>query len=160
VSHPGALARLKGMQAQTTRQFLWALVLGHFVITLVHGAAHALASVPMSAAANSFILLVIEAGPLAGLWLSRRKPAAGASVVAATMTGALVFGVVNHFMIAGADHVAHIVPEWRSLFATTAALLGVTEAGAIAAAVSYRRALLGADSSVPNRAFERGAPER
>ena len=45
-----------------------------------------------------------------------------------SMAGALVFGLVNHFFIQGADHVAHVAREWRTLFASTAALLAVLEA--------------------------------
>ena len=44
------------------------------------------------------------------------------------MAGSLVFGLVNHFVLASPDHVAHVSPEWRPLFATTAVLLAVTEA--------------------------------
>ena len=43
------------------------------------------------------------------------------------MAGSLVFGLVNHFGLPGPDHVAHVDPRWRLLFATTAALLAITE---------------------------------
>src|SRR4029077_5082074 len=75
-----------------------------------------------------FVYIVILAGPLAGLALSRWRPQAGAALVALTMTGALVFGVVNHFIIPGSDHVTHVAREWQSLFAATAALLALLEA--------------------------------
>jgi hypothetical protein len=125
------------MQRDDVTRLLWIVVLGHFVTTLIHGAAHAGANVPMSAAANVFIILVIEAGPLAGLVLSRSRPAAGGWLVATTMAGALVFGVVNHFIIQAADHVSHIEAGWRTLFTTTAVLLAVTEAAGAAAGVHY-----------------------
>jgi hypothetical protein len=44
------------------------------------------------------------------------------------MAGSHVFGLVNHFVLGSPDHVAHVAPQWRPLFATTAALLAVTEA--------------------------------
>ena len=44
------------------------------------------------------------------------------------MAGALVFGLGNHFIIAGEDHVAHVAAEWRTLFGVTAVLLVITEA--------------------------------
>jgi len=52
----------------------------------------------------------------------------GAGLIAATMAGSFVFGVVNHFVVAGPDHVVHVVPQWRPLFAMTAVMLAVTEA--------------------------------
>jgi len=91
----------------------------------------------MSLAANVFIVVVIEIGPLAGLLLSRSRPVSGGWIVAATMAGALVFGVVNHFVIAGADHVSHIPDDWRVLFGTTAALLAITEVAGAGAGAWY-----------------------
>ena len=75
-----------------------------------------------------FVYVVILAGPLVGLALSRWRPRAGAWIVAASMGGALVFGLVNHFLIAGSDHVMHVAAEWRTLFGVTAALLVLSEA--------------------------------
>jgi len=93
----------------------------------------------MSAAANVFIIVVIEIGPLAGLLLSRSRPAAGGSIVAATMAGALVFGVINHFVLGGADHVSQVAADWRVLFASTATLLALTEIAGAGAAIFYVR---------------------
>jgi hypothetical protein len=119
------------------RRILWVLVLGHFAVTLVHGAVHAAAAVPMTLAANVFIVLVIEIGPIAGLLMLRPSPVVGAWIVAATLGGALIFGIVNHFVIIGADHVTHIAARWRELFATTAVLLVITEIAGTAAAAWY-----------------------
>ena len=47
--------------------------------------------------------------------------------------GALVFGFVNHFILISPDHVSHVTPDWRPLFAASAALLVVTEAAGVAA---------------------------
>ena len=105
------------------------VVVLHFAICLVHGAAHTGAAVPLSPAANLFVLLVILAGPLAGLIVWRWiDPRLGAWTIAATLGGSLVFGVINHFVIAGADHVAHIASSWRVMFGATAVLLAITEA--------------------------------
>ena len=60
---------------------------------------------------------------------------AGAWIVAASMAGALVFGLVNHFIVDGSDHVTHVAAEWRSLFGVTAALLVVSEAAGVAIGV-------------------------
>ena len=120
--------------SNAARRILWALVLGHFAVTLVHGAAHAAAAVPMTLAANVFIVLVIEIGPLAGLLMVRKSPIPGAWIIAAALGGSLIFGIVNHFVIIGADHVTHIAARWRELFATTAVLLAITEIAGVAAA--------------------------
>jgi hypothetical protein len=117
--------------------WLWlaALVLGHLVISIAHGAAHAGAQVPMSAAANAFVFVVILAGPLAGLALTFASMRLGSWVIAFTMAGSLVFGLVNHFLLVSPDHVAHVASEWRPLFGVTAALLAATEGLASALAI-------------------------
>jgi hypothetical protein len=114
-------------------------VFTHLAVSLVHGAAHAGAGVPLTPAGARFVLIVIEIGPLAGLAWARIRPREGGAIVAATMTGALVFGLANHFLIAGADHVSHIAGPWRALFGSTAALLFVTEAAGVVAGL--RRAM-------------------
>jgi hypothetical protein len=119
-----------GMKEHRNR--LWtamaALVLVHFVITIFHGMAHAKANVPLSPVANIFVLAVIVAGPWIGLGLALRAQRMGAGLIALTMAAALIFGCINHFVLASPDHVAHVDPPWRSLFSTTAILLALTEA--------------------------------
>jgi hypothetical protein len=82
----------------------------------------------LSLAANLFVYIVILAGPLIGLALTWPAERIGGWVIAVTMAGALVFGIVNHFMLSSPDHVAHVDPQWRPLFTATAVLLAVTEA--------------------------------
>ncbi len=117
--------------------FLWLIVLGHFLITIVHGAAHAAAAVPLTPAANLFVILVIVIGPLAGAAMSRWWPVAAGWVVAATMSGALVFGIVNHYVVAGPDQVSHVTGGSRGLFAATAALVMMSETAGIGAGIWY-----------------------
>jgi len=119
----------------TKGQALTAVVLAHLAVSIVHGAAHTGAVVPLTRAGNLFVYVVILAGPLAGLLIWRFRPVAGAWIVAASMAGALVFGLINHFIISGPDHVAHVAADWQSLFAVTAALLAVSEAAGVAIAV-------------------------
>ena len=82
---------------------LAAIVLVHLAVNVLHGRAHLGAQVPLSAAATLFVYIVILAGPLAGLAVSRWRPIAGGSIVAASLGGALVFGLINHFIVAGPD---------------------------------------------------------
>ena len=114
---------------------LAAVVFVHLAISLVHGRAHAGAQVFLPLPGALFVYIVILAGPLVGLAVSRWRPRAGAWIVAFSLGGALIFGLVNHFIIAGPDHVAHVAAEWRTLFGATAALLVASESvGAATAA--------------------------
>jgi hypothetical protein len=114
---------------------LSAVVFTHLAVTLVHGAAHAGAAVPLTPAAALFVLLIIEIGPLAGLAWARIRPREGGAIVAASMTAALLFGLANHFLIAGADHVSQVAGPWRVVFGSTAGLLLVTEAAGVVVAL-------------------------
>ena len=126
----------------THRTYGWALpaiVVVHLAISIVHGRAHAGAQVSLPPAGAMFVYIVILAGPLVGLGVSPWRLRAGAWIVALSMSGALIFGLINHFIIAGPDHVAHVAAEWRSVFGVTAALLIVSEA--VGVAIGLRSAL-------------------
>ena len=123
-----------GGNANPIRRWLTATVLLHLVISIVHGWAHAGANVPLSRSANLFVFSVILAGPLVGLALTWPAARIGTWLIAITMAGSLVFGLVNHFVLASPDHVAHVARQWRPLFTATAVLLALTEAiGAVLA---------------------------
>jgi len=124
---------------RTLWKWMAASVLVHLLVSMIHGAAHTWASVPMSQAANLFVFVVILAGPLIGLGLSFRTKLYGGVVVALTMAASLVFGVVNHFLIDSPDHISHIAAAWRSLFVTTAVLLTITELLGVAIALRLVR---------------------
>jgi len=129
------------MRSRRVRASTWlvAIVVVHLVISVVHGTAHTRAQVALSQAQNLFVFIVILAGPLVGaalLWPAARL---GTWVIMVTMGASLVFGVVNHFVLASPDHVAHVSAEWRPLFATTAVLLAVTEAVAVGVALGAVR---------------------
>jgi hypothetical protein len=129
------------MNGNSRRTWSWlvAAVLVHLFISIVHGVAHGQANVPLSRAANLFVFIVILAGPLIGLALTWRADRLGSWVIAMTMAGSLAFGVANHFLLPGPDHVAHVDPRWQILFAATAALLAVNEAlGASLAVLAIR----------------------
>jgi hypothetical protein len=118
---------------------LTAIVLLHFGVSVLHGWAHAGAVVPVSTVANIFIITDIVLAPLVGigiLWFL--SISGGAWLVGLSLTGALLFGVVNHFVLDSPDHVAHIVAQWKVLFGTTAVLLALTEA--LGAGLAFWRA--------------------
>ena len=127
---------------------LTAVVLVHLVLSFVHGAAHSGANVALGPAGNLFVYIVILAGPVVGLLIAfgearlAEAPSArrrGAWIVALTMSGSLAFGLINHFIIQGTDHVSHVAAAWRTQFAVTAALLAVVEAAG--AAIGLREAI-------------------
>ena len=123
----------------TTWRWLTAAVLAHFIISLVHGSAHAQANVPLSRAGTLFVFIVILAGPLIGLALTWPAQRIGGALIAVTMTASLIFGVVNYFVLSSPDHVSHVEASWRPLFASTAALLAATEALGTGLAVRFTR---------------------
>jgi hypothetical protein len=116
----------------TRGQALAAIVLVHLAINIAHGSAHTGARVPLPLPSALFVYVVILAGPLAGLSLWRWQPKLGGWMVAGCIGGALVFGLINHFIAEGPDHVAHVAAEWRRLFGVTAALLVACEAAGTA----------------------------
>lgn len=117
------------------------IVLIHAVVAVVHGAAHTGQGIVMPALANAYILVVIMMGPFAGLALLwSRYRTTGAVTLAVTMCGALLFGAWNHFVVASADHVAHLAPgPWRLTFQITAVLLAVTEVAGMLSGLALRR---------------------
>jgi hypothetical protein len=121
------------------RTWLSAAVFSHLAVSVLHGTAHTGARVPLSPAANLFVFVVILAGPVAGWAVSWVAEQAGNWVVAGTMAASLVFGLVNHFVLSSLDHVGHVDPQWRTLFAGTAVLLALLEAAGAALALSAIR---------------------
>jgi hypothetical protein len=126
------------MNARSGGRLMAGIVLAHLAVTLAHGLAHSRAGVAITPAQALFVWIVILAGPVVGLGLLLfGRPDAGAWTIGATLTGSLVFGLVNHFVLDSPDHVRHVVGPYRPLFTTTAALLMLLE-GAGAAAASKR----------------------
>jgi hypothetical protein len=128
-----------GSGTNPRRLWLIAAVLSHLVVSLVHGAAHTGAHVPLSPAANLFVFVVILGGPLAGLAWTWRSERIGNWIIAIAMAGSLVFGVVNHFVVASPDHVAQVERQWRPVFTTTAVLLALIEALGLGLAIRAAR---------------------
>jgi hypothetical protein len=122
-------------------------VWAHAAVVAIHGAAHVGSGIWLTVPATLYIWLVIIIGPIAGWWLMRsERPVLGSSIVAACMTGALVFGGLNHFVWAGIDHVSTIPPGvWRIPFQATAVLLAFTEAAGVVVAI------VGVRASFPER---------
>lgn len=119
------------------RNFCLALIGLHALALAAHGQAHQAVPVPLSALQNAFAITVIVIAPLlAGYLILCGAPRVGATLLAAAMLGAFVFGLVNHYVLESPDHVAR-VPEtpWGDVFRASAHALALTELGAVAAAL-------------------------
>jgi hypothetical protein len=127
---------VKEDRVEVVRNAAAGIVFAHAAVGLLHGVAHAGQGVWLGPAGNAFVLLVIGLGPFAALAVveaGRRRT--GAALLAATMAASLAFGVWNHFVAAGPDHVAHLAPgPWAACFRWTAVLLVATEVAGVAVA--------------------------
>ena len=129
------------MRLKKTSLLRWlaVAVLMHLAVSIIHCAAHAVAHVALSQAASLFVFTVILIGPVVGLVLSWPARRIGSWIIAITMAGSFVFGLVNRFLIAGEDHVSHVDPQWRTLFAATAVILAGIELLGSGLAMAYSR---------------------
>ncbi|HEY7186102.1 MAG TPA: hypothetical protein VH436_06110 [Vicinamibacterales bacterium] len=123
------------------RLTLAGVVILHLIVTAFHGSAHNGAAVEQGWAAMAFIFLVIIAAPLVGVGWMWLDPRTGARIIGIAMAASLLFGLVNHFIIPGADHVNHVAPAWRGLFASTAVMLVIIEAAGAALGFAYGRSV-------------------
>jgi len=132
-------ARMSGpsLSEHRLRTWLASSVVVHLIVATWHGAAHLKIPVPLNALQTLFVGVVITAMPLIGmgmLWTKYRREAA--ALIALSMFGSLVFGVVNHYVLESPDHVSAI-PEhaWRHAFVLSAALVAPSEAIGLALGV-------------------------
>ncbi len=126
-----------GMKRLSLNEMLLVVVIVlHLGVTVAHAIAHWQAQVTLSRPALSFVLTIVLIGPVVGLIIQRTAyPRGGAWVIAATLAAAFYFGLANHFLILGPDHVTHVAEARQGLFETTALLLFVTESfGSVVAA--------------------------
>lgn len=107
-----------------------AIIVAHFLVGVVHGAAHVAIGIDMPLWQNLYILIVIWALPVvSGLLLWRRARRAGFLLLFLSMLGALLFGGYYHFIEHGADNVGSLGHHsWALPFQITAVLLALTEA--------------------------------
>lgn len=120
------------MTTKFTKLLSLGIILGHLIISTIHGLAHQGAMVMLTTFGNIYVLVVITLAPLiAGGLLFTRWARTAALLLAISMFGSLVFGGWYHFLSATNDHVSQVHGPWRSTFLWTAISLAAIEFGGI-----------------------------
>ncbi|MGH9670412.1 MAG: hypothetical protein ACRD3A_09900 [Terriglobales bacterium] len=100
------------------------------LVNIIHGAAHRELHIELGPAAMLFVIVVIVLCPLLAmllLWTSPKR--VGLVLLVLSMAGSLLFGLYNHFVAIGPDHVGKQASgPWGTTFVLTAYLLLLTEA--------------------------------
>ncbi len=106
------------------------IVLAHVLVNIIHGAAHRELHVGLHFAGMLFIVSVVVLCPLlalALLWTSQKR--SGLILLTFSMAASATFGLYNHFVVSGPDHVSREPPgAWSTVFVVTAYLLFLIEA--------------------------------
>ena len=104
----------------------------HVLVAIIHAVAHIEAHIlPASFFDYAFIVVVIMIAPVVALFLLKNAHLSrlGALLLFLSMLGALLYGLVNHFLLPGADNAMHMSPGvWQLPFLVTSYLLLILEA--------------------------------
>ena len=116
---------------RTLKGVVLGVVILHFVIVVLHSAAHQVLPVVATPAQLAFIVPAIIIAPvLAGFLLSKFDLPA-TILLTASMLGSFVFGLYYHFIADTIDHVAHVARMqpvfWSQMFQVTSYLLAISE---------------------------------
>jgi len=118
------------MKTAMARNIAW-LVIAHFAVSLLHGAAHIALNVPATFADNLFRVVVIGALPFLAweLMVFDRYRTLGAWLLTIVMAASWFYGAINHFVLHGDDHIELSTSNvWWLIFTITAVLLFLLEA--------------------------------
>jgi hypothetical protein len=141
-----------GQTGLFTRQAWWVtwLVIVHFVVVLAHTAAHLALGITPSVVETVFIVIIIDVIPIAMTPFVWRGSRAALAILALAFAVAWLYGMVNHFILEGVDHVVGLDHgAWQATFTVTGVLLLVLEAaGMVLAAWLFWRASV----SIPRQA--------
>ena len=104
----------------------------HVLVAIFHAVAHLGAHIlPASFFDYAFVVVVIMIAPVVALFLLKNAPLSrlGALLLFLSMLGAMLYGLVNHFLLPGADNATHMLPGvWQLPFLVTSYLLLILEA--------------------------------
>ena len=115
-------------------------VLIHHTIAYQHGAQHTILGIEMAMWQTGFINGVILILPLLGvalIWTRWQRVGAGAVFIG--MLGALIFGIVHHYLLTSPDHISHLPTNESQVHATfiwTAGAIAILE-GLAAVSAAY-----------------------
>jgi len=131
----------EGGEKKMKRWLGTAVVLAHFAVVMLHGSAHTQLKVGLAPWQTAFVLIVIVVAPLlAVILIWTRFSRFGFGLLAASMAGALLFGVYFHYLTISPDHVSHLPPgDAQGTFRLTAFLLAITEAIGLTTGLAYSR---------------------
>ena len=94
------------------------IVLTHVLINIIHGAAHRQLHVGLHSAGMLFVASVVVLCPLlalALLWTCQKR--LGLILLTFSMAASATFGLYNHFVVSGPDHVSGQPPgPWSTVF--------------------------------------------
>ena len=118
------------------------LVGAHLVVEIVHGTAHFVLGIVPPPVDIAFITIVIGLLPLIALPFVLRGSRAAMAILTLAFAASWLYGMVNHFIIEGADHVTGMSHgAWQTTFTITGVLLLILEAaGTLLAAWLFWRA--------------------
>jgi hypothetical protein len=118
-------------------RYLVVIILLHVAVVVVHSTVHVALGIIPGPLDTAYIVAVIVAGPLAALPFLRSKPLWGVGALAGLMIASFAYGLDNHFLSIGPDHVMiETGLPWTAVFVVSAALLGVLEIVGFALAIA------------------------
>ncbi len=105
------------------------LVGAHLVVEIVHGTAHFVLGIVPPLVDIAFITIVIGLLPLVALPFVLRGSRAAMAILTLAFAASWLYGMVNHFIIEGSDHVTGLSHgAWQATFTITGVLLLILEA--------------------------------
>lgn len=144
--------RRSGRYATVAWAVTW-LVGVHAVVGLVHGVSHVVLGVVPSVVDLTFIFVVIGILPIGLLPLVLRGNRAGVGLFALVFAASWLYGMLNHFIIEGADHVPGLEHGiWQAMFTVSGAMiLGLEAAGTLLAIWLFWQASMSRPRSAPSQ---------
>jgi len=113
-----------------TRVYVSAVVLAHFAINVIHGAAHQRLQIGLSPLESAFVIAVILVLPLLAMVIAwTRWKRLALIILAISMFASFLFGLYHHFIAVSADNVnSQPATSLGAIFRLTAYGLLVSEA--------------------------------
>lgn len=110
-------------------KYVTAIVIAHLLVNIAHGLAHQGLRVALAPPDLIFVIMVVLISPLLAmglLWTAAKL--LGLMLLSLSMFGSFLFGLYQHFLAMGPDHVRSQPPSpWGLAFVLTAYGLLITE---------------------------------